>query len=258
MKKTLWRCLNKMDNTIAALKEKGYGIIPPEQYLSDMEKEFLDIWNNVNLYTMTSIERGYALFKTVEYIVKNKIPGDFVECGVWKGGSCMIMAMALELFEDTNRKIYLYDTYEGMPKPTEEDVISWNGRSVLEKWEEDKSGKKDNFGSWAVGLEEVKANISNCNYPEDNFIFVPGDVSETLKEIKPDKIALLRLDTDWYASTVLELEILYPVLVERGALIIDDYGHFDGARKAVDEYFQNRTIFLSRIDYTGRVGIKLS
>ncbi len=246
-----------MDNTIAALKEKGYGIIPPEQYLSDMEKDFLDIWSTANLFTMTSIERGYALFKTVEYIVKNKIPGDFVECGVWKGGSCMIMAMTLELFEDTNRKIYLYDTYEGMPKPTAEDVITWNGRSVLEKWEEDISGKKDNFGSWAVGLEEVKANISNCNYPSDNFIFVPGDVAETLKEIKPDKIALLRLDTDWYASTVLELEILYPVLVERGALIIDDYGHFDGARKAVDEYFQNRTIFLSRIDYTGRVGIKL-
>ncbi|RKX83724.1 MAG: macrocin O-methyltransferase [Spirochaetes bacterium] len=246
-----------MIKTIDSLKEKGFGVIPPEQYLSDMEESFISIWEKVSSFTMTSVERGYSLFKSVEYIVKNKIPGDFVECGVWKGGSCMLIAMALELFEDTNRKIYLYDTYEGMPKPTEEDVISWNGRSVLEKWEEDNSGIKDNFGSWAVGLEEVKTNISITEYPENNLIFVPGDVALTLKKVKPATIALLRLDTDWYASTVEELEILYPLVVEKGVLIIDDYGHFDGARKAVDEYFENRTILLNRIDYTGRIGIKL-
>ncbi len=247
-----------MDSSIENLRSKGYGVIPPEQYLSDMEKKFKIIWEQINPFTMTSVERGYSLYKSVEYVVKNKIPGDFVECGVWKGGSCMLIAMTLNLFGDTDRKIYLYDTYEGMPKPTEEDVISWNGRSVLEKWEEDKSGVKDNFGSWAVGLEAVKANVSNSNYPEDNFIFIPGDVAETLKEVKPDNIALLRLDTDWYASTVIELETLYPLLVEKGVIIIDDYGHFDGARKAVDEYFQNRPILLNRIDYTGRIGIKLS
>ena len=251
-----WRCSIKMNNAINSLKEKGYGIIPPEQYLSDMEKNFLAIWADIKAYTMTSIERGYSLFKSVEYIVKNKIPGDFVECGVWKGGSCMLIAQALALFGDAERKIFLYDTFEGMPKPTEEDVISWNGRSVMEKWEEDETGTKDNFGSWAVGLGEVKTNISSTNYPEDNLVFIPGDVAVTLKDIKPSRIALLRLDTDWYASTVEELEILYPLLVEKGVLIIDDYGHFDGARKAVDEYFQNRTILLNRIDYTGRIGIK--
>lgn len=246
-----------MNNTIESLRGQGYGVIPPEQYLSDMEEDFLKIWSKVKSLTMTSVERGYSLFKSVEYIVKNKIPGDFVECGVWKGGSCMLMAMALELFGDKERKIYLYDTYEGMPKPTEEDIISWNGRSVLDKWEEDRSGVKDNFGSWAVGLEDVKNNIFTANYPEDNFIFIPGDVAVTLEKNKPENIALLRLDTDWYASTVIELETLYPLLIERGILIIDDYGHFDGARKAVDEYFQNRTILLNRIDYTGRIAVKL-
>jgi len=246
-----------MNNAINTLREKGYGIILPEQYLSDMEKDFLTIWNEVKNYTMTSIERGYSLFKSVEYIVKNKIPGDFVECGVWKGGSCMLMALTLELFEDNDRTIYLYDTYEGMPKPTKEDVISWNGRSVLEKWEEDRSGIKDNFGAWAIGLEEVKENIYKTLYPRENFVFIPGDVEKTLGKDTPGNIALLRLDTDWYASTVKELQVLYPLIVKRGVLIIDDYGHFDGARKAVDEYFENRTIFLNRIDYTGRVGIKL-
>ena len=136
-----------MDKSIETLRAKGYGVISPEQYISDMEEEFLFIWENVHSFTMTSIERGYSLYKAVEYIVQNKIPGDFVECGVWKGGSCMLIAKALSIFGDSGRKIYLYDTYEGMPKPTKEDVISWNGRSVLEKWEEDKSGTKDNFGS---------------------------------------------------------------------------------------------------------------
>ncbi len=73
----------------------------------------------------------------------------------------------------------------------------------------------------------------------------------------PGNIALLRLDTDWYASTVKELQVLYPLIVKRGVLIIDDYGHFDGARKAVDEYFKDQIILLNRIDYTGRLGIKL-
>lgn len=247
-----------MDRSIKSLKEKGYGVIPPEQYLSDMEKEFHAIWKEVHSYTMTSVERGYSLFKAVEYIVKNKIPGSLAECGVWKGGSCMLIAKALMLFGVSDRKIYLYDTYEGMPEPTKEDVVSWNGRSVLEKWEEDKSGNKDNFGSWAVGLEEVKANVLGTAYHEDMFIFIPGDVALTLKDKKPDKISLLRLDTDWYASTAKELETLYPLLSERGVLIIDDYGHFDGARKAVDEYFENRSILLNRIDYTGRIGIKMT
>lgn len=247
-----------MIKSIESLREKGYGVIPPEQYLSDMENEFHKIWEEVHSYTMTSVERGFSLFKAVEYIVKNNIPGDLVECGVWKGGSCMLIAKALNLFGDSDRKIYLYDTYEGMPEPTEEDVISWNGRSVLEKWEEDKSGTKDNFGSWAVGLEEVKVNVLGTGYPENKFVFVPGDVAHTLKDIKPDKISLLRLDTDWYASTVEELETLYPLLVEKGVLIIDDYGHFDGARKAVDEYFEDSPILLNRIDYTGRIGIKNS
>ncbi len=245
-----------MVKTIENLRKNGYGVIPPEQYLRDMETVFLDIWEKVSVYTMTSVERGYSLFKAVEYVVKNGIPGDLVECGVWKGGSSMLMAEALMHFGDTERKIYLYDTYTGMPKPTEEDVISWNGKSVLEKWEEDRKGIKDNFGSWAVGLNEVTKNLAAVEYPSENLVFVPGDVAVTLKETIPSQIALLRLDTDWYESTALELKILFPVLVKKGVIIIDDYGHFDGARKAVDEYFENSTILLNRIDYTGRIGIK--
>jgi hypothetical protein len=242
----------------ALLREKGWGTIPPEQYSIDIEPSFLEIWRNVEPYTMTYLERGYALYKAVEYICRNGIAGDFVECGVWKGGSSMLMALALIENHETTRSLYLYDTFTGMTEPTEEDVIAWNDRKVIEKWEEDLAGVRDNFGSWAVGTEEVKANMGSTGYPDWLIRYVAGDVCVTLEKEAPESVALLRLDTDFYRSTAKELEVLYPKLVSGGVLIIDDYGHFKGARKAVDEYFEDTGFvpYLSRVDYTGRVVIK--
>ena len=233
-------------------------MIPPEQYLMDMDPDFFAIWNKVKSSTMTYIERGYALYKSVEYLCRNSIPGEFVECGVWRGGSCMLMAMALQSFGDLDRKIRLYDTFYGMTAPTKEDVIAWNKRPVQEKWDEDVRGGKDNFGSWAVGVEEVRNNMASTGYPLSNVTFVEGDICLTLENSVPESIALLRLDTDWYESTDRELKVLYPKLVEKGVLVVDDYGHFEGARKAVDEYFSDREKFplLHRADYTGRVMVK--
>ncbi len=233
------------------LKEEGWGLIPPSQYLTDMEDEFLDIWEKVRAYTMISVERGYALYKGVRYTVQKGIPGDFVECGVWKGGACMLMALTLEKLGGSGRRIYMYDTYSGMPEPTDEDVIAWNGVSVKDRW------KNDAFSSWAVGLKEVQDIIGTVVPDMESFVFVKGDVIETLEREKPSTVSLLRLDTDWYASTAKELEILYPLLSRGGILQIDDYGHFKGARKAVDEYFRDNSVHFSRIDYTGRESVKL-
>lgn len=240
------------------LEQRGYGVITPDQFRIDIEDDFCRIWAQVREYTMTSLERGYALYKAVRYITENDIDGDFVECGVWKGGSCMLIALTLLAAGSTDRNIYLYDTFEGMTKPGGNDYIAWNGKSVLEKWNSDKNGATDNFTGWAVGIEPVKENICRTGYPENNLVFVKGDVTQTLEKTKPASICLLRLDTDWYESTRAELEILYPRLARGGALIIDDYGHFTGAKKAVDEYFNSRgeAILLNRIDYTGRIGIK--
>jgi O-methyltransferase len=242
----------------ALLRKQGWGTIPPEQYTSDIEASFLEIWHDVEPYTMTYLERGYALYKAVEYICRNRIPGDFVECGVWKGGSSMLIARSLLDFNDTSRSLYLYDTYTGMTEPGLEDVIAWNGRSVSEKWEEDRKGAKDNFSSWAVGKDEVASNMNTTGYPQELITYVAGDVCETLNDKVPECLALLRLDTDWYRSTVKELEVLYPKLISGGVLIVDDYGHFKGARKAVDEYFKASGFFpyLHRSDYTGRVVVK--
>lgn len=241
------------------LAEKGWGVIPPDQYLIDIEPEFLRIWETVREFTMTSFERGYALFKATEYIVTRDIPGSFVECGVWKGGSCMLIALTLQSLGVQDRRLYLFDTFHGMTEPCEEDKIAWNNASVLKRWEKQCAGSGKSFASWAVDLQAVRMNMAGTGYPEHMVEYVQGDVAETLYQpIVPDKIALLRLDTDWYESTRLELELLYPLVTEGGVLIIDDYGHFTGARKAVDEYFhaQAHPILLNRIDYTGRIGIK--
>ena len=170
----------------------------------------------------------------------------------------MLMAFSLLEFGDISRRLYLYDTYAGMTEPTEEDVIAWNGVSVCEKRREEQRKGKDSFSSWAIGKEEVESNMKTTGYPHQRIRYVAGDVCETLKACAPPKVALLRLDTDWYASTRTELELLYPRLVSGGVLIIDDYGHFAGARRAVDDYFGTLGFlpYLSRVDYTGRVMVK--
>jgi len=220
---------------------------------SDMEQdaEFMALYKQVQAYTMVEMERCYALYQSLRYIIKNNIPGDLAECGVWKGGSSMLMAKVLRQFGDTNRKIYLYDTFEGMTKPG-----GMDGAAELAEWESKRLS--DNSSSWCnSSLEEVKLNMRQAGYPEEQIVFVKGMVEETLPGIRPEKLALLRLDTDWYASTKHELECLYPLLVQRGILLIDDYGAWQGARKATDEFFSGKAgVLLQRIDWTGRLVIK--
>lgn len=107
-------------------------------------------------------------------------------------------------------------------------------------------------------MRETTGNILSTGYPKEKINFVKGLVEETIPQTQINKIAILRLDTDWYSSTKFELEHLYPKLVKGGVLIIDDYGHWEGCKKAVDEYFTNNNIpiFMMRIDYTGRLIIK--
>ncbi len=226
----------------------------------DMEKDFEEVYVKAKAYTLTSVERMYALYKAVQYIVSANVSGDIVETGVWKGGSMMLVSSALQKFGNIGRTIYLYDTYEGMTKPGERDVMTANKYPAEKKWAEI-SQKKDYKNIWFcyAPLEEVEKNLRTTKYPEDKLIFVKGNVEETIPKITPKQIAILRLDTDWYASTKHVLAHLFPKLAHGGVLIVDDYGHWQGAKEAVDEYFkeQNRKIFLIRVDKTGYVGIKI-
>lgn len=232
---------------------------------SDMEMAFPpdfdstsnNIIRQVQPFTQTSQERIFVLYESVKYIVKHKIPGDIVECGVWKGGSMMAVALTLIHCGKQDRDLYLYDTFEGMTPPSEQD-IDYKGVSASDIIIQNSKG--NNSFRWNyVPIDEVKSNVTSTGYSPKKIHFIKGKVEDTLPKYAPKKIAILRLDTDWYESTRHELNTLFPLISKGGVLIIDDYGHFFGARKAVDEYFQenNVKILLNRIDYTGRIGVIL-
>ncbi|CAB4710891.1 MAG: macrocin O-methyltransferase [Actinobacteria bacterium] len=203
--------------------------------------------------TMTPAQRFSAIALSMRYLRENRISGDVVECGVWAGGS--IGAAALLGAADTEpRHYWLFDTFEGMTRP------SINDTQEARKTYEKTRNESTEGSSWCeVNEKQVRDNLVAIGVDLDLCTFITGDVLNTLlSSVLPKKIALLRLDTDWYESTRVELEILFPRLVSGGILIIDDYGHWDGARKAVDEYFMKREIkpLLIPIDYAGRICIK--
>jgi O-methyltransferase len=222
-----------------------------------MEPEFLELYGRCAEFTMTSVERMYALYKATEHVVKAGVPGDLVECGVWRGGSSMLSALALQRLGDEERTIYLYDTFEGMSEPDERDV-SFRGDVATGKWQRLKVGE---VNEWCYSpLEEVEANMLSTGIDRDRLRFVKGKVEDTLPATMPERISLLRLDTDWYESTYHELRHLFPLLSTGGVLIVDDYGHWEGAREATDRYLAevDAPILLNRVDYTGRVGVRVS
>ena len=223
-----------------------------------MEEEFKEIYLLCKDYTMTSVERMYALYQAVNYISINKIPGDIVECGVWKGGSSMLVGYTLQRRGDIARKIYLYDTFEGMPAPGNNDVRLSDDKPAAALLSED-SHDKINSNNWCIALiDEVQKNLQSTNYPVDKLVFIKGKVEDTIPRSIATKISILRLDTDWFESTYHELTHLFPLVSKNGVLIIDDYGHWKGSKLAVDKYFSENgvSVLLNRIDYTGRIGIK--
>jgi O-methyltransferase len=224
----------------------------------DYDQNTINTILKVKPFTMTSKARLFALCEAVKYIVNNQIPGDIVECGVWKGGSMMAVADTLISLNDYSRSLHLFDTFDGMTEPTEKDVaVTGSSASNLLN-----SSKKEQSNSmWCYApLEEVKQAVYSVGYPSEKIHFVKGKVEDTIPQHSPSSISLLRLDTDWYESTHHELVHLFPLISPGGVIIIDDYGFWQGARKAVDEYIKENKIklLLNRIDSTGRVGVVMA
>jgi hypothetical protein len=210
------------------------------------EDLFTGFFEKCKPYTMTTWERQFALYKSVIYMVRNNIPGDIVECGVWKGGSSMMAAYTLLHLNDTGRHLYLYDTYTGMAEPGEAD--STYGNSALNTW---KKKQKGDINEWCYSpVEEVENNLARTNYPKDKLHFVKGKVEDSIPGTIPKTIGILRLDTDWYSSTKHEMNHLYPLVSKGGVVIIDDYGYWEGSKKALIEYFAEHDLhpLLNRID----------
>lgn len=244
-----------LKNLFASKKPESTNNAPA--YPADFEALHKTVYSKVKPFTMTSAERIYGLIEAVKYITRYQIEGAIVECGVWKGGSMMAIAQTLKSEKADTRHLYLYDTFEGMPPPTEADK-DFSGVDAAARLNEESNNKKESY-IWAYSaLDEVKAAMALTQYNPERIQYIQGKVEDTIPASIPDKIALLRLDTDWYESTKHELEHLFPRLAKNGVLIIDDYGFWKGSRKAVDEYFAglNMPVFLNRMDDTGRICIK--
>jgi hypothetical protein len=161
----------------------------------------------------------------------------------------VVLRTLLELGVE-DRDLYLFDTFTHMPYPGPEDVDLY-GTPAADAYEAASAAEAFRY----LPLEEVRAVLEGTGYPRERLHFVPGLVEDTIPGEAPERIALLRLDTDWYRSTAHEMQHLYPRLPRGGVLLVDDYGNFMGARQAVDEYFAEHgpPVLLQRIDFTGRL-----
>lgn len=225
-----------------------------EEFPLDFEKEYVDIIQSVKPYTMTSHERLYQLIYCVKYIAENSIPGDLVECGVWRGGSILSMIKTLQSLKVSDRKLQLFDTFssndifETKSAVAEDAPFRANAEMIKE------SSKID----FSVNLDDVKRVMRETGYPIENVVFNVGRVEDTIPKSQIDRISLLRLDTDWYDSTKLQLEELYDKVVPNGVVIFDDYGFWKGHKKAADEFLAKRNIkpLMIRNDWSCRLFIK--
>jgi hypothetical protein len=199
---------------------------------ADLDDEAKEIIRLVRPYTMTSPDKLFALITSVRHLVRVGLDGAILECGVWRGGSMHAVARTLAGLGCLDRELYLFDTFAGMTEPTDKDVKAGGKPAASLLAAADKSANV-----WAIASrEDVEEGLATLPYPRERFHLVEGPVEETVPGRAPERIALLRLDTDWYESTRHELEHLYDRLVPGGVLIIDDYGTWEGSKQATDEF----------------------
>lgn len=226
----------------------------------DLNVEDNELINQIleNRWSMVSHAGLVATAKAVHYVIDNNIGGDFVECGVWRGGNAILAKSIIER-RASQKKVWLYDTFEGMTEPGEKDVHRSTGEDALNKYIKTKTS---NGSEWCYSdIEEVRNNFAQANLTSRGLHFVKGDVAKTLEEQGnlPTSISVLRLDTDWYESTLAELNALYPIVSVGGVVLLDDYGTWEGQKVAVDEYWKSLEFkpMLSVTDHGRRSAIKL-
>jgi hypothetical protein len=248
--------INKNAIVKAVAGALGFEVRKRGKYPKDIDRDAIQVCEQVAPYTMIGFERLFALVTAVRYLAQGGVPGAFVECGVWRGGATAATALTLKAAGAAPRDTYLYDTFEGMPRPGNEDR-NFNNEDAAATFAEKRTA--DDRADWNVAsLEDVRENFRRLGLEPGRFHFVKGMVEDTLPAQAPaGDIALLRLDTDWYKSTRHELLHLFPKLAPGGVLIIDDYGDWRGARKAVDEYLAEtgRPMLLTRVNGSV-VGVK--
>ncbi len=239
------------------LRRTGLALVPHDPRDApvphDIDAATAETIRRVRHHTLTSHARVAALCEATRSLTRQCVPGAFVECGAWRGGSMMAVALTLLAEGDTSRDLYLFDTFTHMPPPGEADVRH-DGVPASVFFDADIE-VPEHFTH--LSADAVRTAMVTTGYPAERIHLVEGLIEDTVPDRAPDEIALLRLDTDWYASTRHELEHLYPRVAPGGVLLIDDYGHYLGARRAVDEHFgTDRAEHFHRIDDSGRLVVK--
>ena len=192
-------------------------------------------------HTMVGAARLRNLAKLTCKVLDDGIRGDLIETGVWRGGCCIMMRALLKAYGDKRRRVFVADSFEGLPKPKED------------LFKHDIGDTHHSFAELIVSLEQVKENFSRYDLLDDQVVFVKGFFSETLKKLRGNRFSLLRLDGDMYESTICALNELYPLLSPGGFIIIDDYGAVPGCKSAVEDYRREHKISdpLQTVDWTG-------
>lgn len=227
-----------------------------ERKLVGFDAPAIETMRAVRPYTLLGPEKLFSFIQAIRYVVRHEVPGDLVECGVWRGGAIMAAALTLRQLGVEDRRFLLYDTFTGMTRPTAEDRGLVDEPDPREEFESRRTGP-DSSDWCCASAEDVRANLGTLPYPQEHFELVKGKVEDTLPGRLPERIAVLRLDTDWYESTRHEMEHLMPLLSPGGVLIVDDYYNWSGSQRAVDEYLERESlpILLAKVS-SGAIGVK--
>jgi O-methyltransferase len=190
--------------------------------------------------TMIGMNRLTNLQECVETVLEEDIPGDLIECGVWRGGACILMRAVLAAYGDETRNVWLADSFQGVP------------RSDPANYKADKGIRLDHYSSiLGVSQDEVKANFARYGLLDDRVRFIPGWFKDTLHDAPVERISILRLDGDLYESTIQALEPLYPRLSPGGFCIIDDYKAIPACEQAVTDYRTQHGITAKIVEIDG-------
>jgi O-methyltransferase len=198
------------------------------------------IRNLVLPYTLVSTERINSLYRLAQRIEEERVPGDVIECGVCNGGTAAVLARFASR-SPMNRKVWLFDSFQGMPGVTNEDGINVSGETP-----------ESHVGKEIGDLIRVTEVLRKVRTNMDRVRVVPGWFQDTFPSFKAREIALLNIDADWYESVKLCLHTFYDRVVPGGFVSFDDYGHWPGCKRAVDEFFEVRQLpyKLIQVDYS--------
>ncbi len=192
-------------------------------------------------HTMIGLRRLENLAELTDRVIQEKVPGDFIETGVWRGGACALIRGILKARGINNRKVYVADSFEGLPPPNEDDYPADTGSRFHTR------------GRLAITLETVQKTFEKYDLLDDQVVFVKGWFKDTLHQLEAQKLALVRLDGDMYESTIQAIDALYPKLSNGGFLIVDDYGGINACRQAITDYraAHNIACEIHKIDHSG-------